>query len=88
MNVLFATSLKEVAVESATNCTRCGGLIIPEAFRDIDLYSVGWRCLLCGEVVDPVILQNRARPSILSPMDEDTTDWQPSEDECELGVMT
>jgi len=61
---------------------------MPEAFRDIDSYSIGWRCLLCGEIVDQVILQNRARPLIPSPMDDESIDWQSSEDEYELGAMT
>jgi len=75
-------------VETRTSCTRCGGFIIPEAFRDIDSYSVGWHCLLCGEIVDHVILQNRARPLVPSPIDDDSTEWQYSENEYELGAMT
>lgn len=64
---------------------------MPEAFRDIDSFSIGWRCLLCGEIVDHVILQNRTMPLTISPSsvnEEDTTDWQSSEDEYELGAMT
>jgi hypothetical protein len=72
-------------VESGSHCTRCGGFVMPEAFRDIGIATIGWHCLLCGETVDAVILQNRARPLQMSPMDEETTDWQASEDECELG---
>jgi len=62
-------------VEPVTGCTRCGGFIIPEAFRDIGLSSLGWRCLLCGEIVDGVILKNRTSPLIPSPMDEEQADW-------------
>lgn len=61
---------------------------MPEEFRDIDSYSIGWRCLLCGEIVDHVILQNRARPLIPCPIDDGSTDWQSSEEEYELGAMT
>ena len=73
-----------------TGCTRCGGLIIPEPFRDIDLFSLGWHCLLCGEIVDGVILRNRAMPSITSSMDEQPVDWeqQSDADECEIETMT
>jgi len=77
-------------VASETSCTRCGGFIIPEGFRDSGSYSVGWHCLLCGEIVDHVILQNRARLLVPSPspIDDDSTEWQYSEDEYELGAMT
>lgn len=62
-------------MEPVTACTRCGGFSIPEAFHDVGLASVGWRCLLCGEIVDGVILKNRAVPFIPSPMDEEPADW-------------
>ena len=46
------------------NCSRCRGLMRAEEFRD---WACGMgtdrfcalRCLVCGEIVDPVILQNR-----------------------------
>jgi hypothetical protein len=73
-------------VESVSSCTRCGGFVMPEAFRDIGMVTIGWHCLLCGETVDDIILQNRARPLLTSPMDEETTDWQDSEHEGEVVV--
>jgi hypothetical protein len=77
-------------VEPVVGCTRCGGFIIPEAFRDIGLCSVGWRCLLCGEVVDSVILRNRAVPLVTSLLDEDPPDWERenSANEYEWEAMT
>lgn len=48
-----------------TTCTRCGGLMVDDSYMDI-LNNVGEskfaakRCVQCGEVVDPVILRNRA----------------------------
>jgi hypothetical protein len=48
------------------NCVRCGGLMVGEFCMDL-LNSIGeleaetLRCVQCGEVVDPVILQNRRR---------------------------
>lgn len=69
---------------SATSCTRCGGFIVPEAFRDIGVSTVGWHCLLCGETVDAVILQNRARPYATSLVDEDPAEWLPAEDDGEF----
>ena len=77
-------------MELLTGCTRCGGLIIPEAFRDIGLISLGWHCLLCGEMVDSVILRNRAVSSVTSPMDEEPADWEQESDtdEYEIEAMT
>ena len=44
-------------------CHRCGGLMVPEWTDDPS--TTGWRCVSCGERIDPVILthrkQNRAR---------------------------
>ncbi|NWF73889.1 MAG: hypothetical protein HXY51_12720 [Nitrospirae bacterium] len=77
-------------MEPLTGCTRCGGLIIPEAFRDVGLVSLGWHCLLCGEIVDGVILHNRAMPSITSPIEEEQDGWDQDSDadEYDLEPMT
>ena len=40
---------------SATRCSRCGGLMVMEQCFDL----LARRCVQCGEIVDPVILQNR-----------------------------
>jgi hypothetical protein len=46
------------------NCARCRGLMRAEEFRDwqcgmgADRFHA-MRCLVCGEIVDAVILQNR-----------------------------
>ena len=46
------------------NCSRCSGLMHAEEFRDwhsgmgMDQFRA-LRCLVCGEIVDPVIVQNR-----------------------------
>lgn len=73
-------------MEPLTGCTRCGGLIIPEAFRDVGLCSLGWHCLLCGEMVDGVILHNREMPSIAFPMDEEPADWEQESDTDEYEI--
>lgn len=42
-------------------CTRCSGMMI----RDHALDEIGraehfvWRCIICGDIVDPIILINR-----------------------------
>lgn len=45
-------------------CTRCQGLMVRDQFVDLRddtgrLEFPGWRCLNCGEVVDPVVLTHR-----------------------------
>lgn len=51
------TSLKR---EPRTDrCHRCGGLMVAERVFEID--SVDWRCVSCGERIDPVILAHRQK---------------------------
>ena len=48
-------------------CPRCQGLMSPEWCVNLN-YDAGemeiltWRCLQCGELIDPVILANRKNP--------------------------
>ncbi len=49
-------------------CERCNGLMVSEQICDLrgtsgDLSVVGYRCLLCGDVVDKTILANRRSSS-------------------------
>ena len=48
-------------------CTRCHGLMVVDSTLDMDIEvernggcSQIWRCVVCGERVDPTILRNRA----------------------------
>ncbi|MFQ5508090.1 MAG: hypothetical protein ACE5FN_02000 [Leptospirillia bacterium] len=48
-------------------CSRCKHAMISDSYTDLldDTGMIGitaWRCLSCGEVVDPVILANRTNP--------------------------
>jgi len=52
-------------------CRRCNGFMMRDSFLDLRddtgrLNFEGWRCLNCGEVIDPVVLTHRtdvpARP--------------------------
>ncbi len=48
------------------NCERCRGFMIRDSFLDMRddsgrLHFNGWRCLNCGEVVDPVVLTHRIK---------------------------
>jgi len=40
-------------------CHRCGNVMVYERFHGADEHFWGWRCVLCGEIVDQVILENR-----------------------------
>ncbi|MDF0672946.1 MAG: hypothetical protein P0120_01205 [Nitrospira sp.] len=47
-------------------CQRCDGLMVSERISDLqglssDLCVDGYRCLLCGNIVDATILENRQR---------------------------
>jgi hypothetical protein len=42
-------------------CDRCGGTMAYEKFYGQNEDYFGWRCILCGEIVDLVILENRLR---------------------------
>ena len=45
-------------------CTRCDGLMVSDNLIDIKESSIamwmkGWRCVSCGNIVDPLIQQHR-----------------------------
>ena len=40
-------------------CQRCGGRMIFEKFYDVNNVFFGWHCVICGEILDPVILLHR-----------------------------
>ena len=40
-------------------CAHCGSLMVLENVCNRSGESKSWRCILCGEYVDPVILENR-----------------------------
>ncbi len=41
------------------HCQRCGGRMIFEKFYDVNSVFFGWHCVICGEILDPVILLHR-----------------------------
>ncbi len=45
--------------ESVMRCHRCQGIMIYEKFYGDCEHFFGWRCVVCGEIVDQVILENR-----------------------------
>jgi hypothetical protein len=44
---------------SFTKCLRCKGAMIYDRFYGLQEQFWGWKCVICGEIVDPVILKNR-----------------------------
>lgn len=47
------------SVNRPPRCHRCGGLIVCETIYGIGEKCTSWRCLLCGDVIDVVILVHR-----------------------------
>lgn len=48
-------------------CDRCGGLLVTEYCMNLQddtgqIDFTAWRCAMCGNVMDPVILKNRQSP--------------------------
>ena len=40
-------------------CHRCGGLMVREEIREVN--QIGMRCIMCGEHIDPLILEHRRK---------------------------
>ena len=40
-------------------CLRCGGRMVAEKYYDVNNVFWGWHCVICGEILDPVILLHR-----------------------------
>lgn len=40
-------------------CHRCGGAMFSDQFRGTTERFWGWKCIFCGEIIDPLILENR-----------------------------
>jgi hypothetical protein len=45
-------------------CLRCNGPMIYDKFYGPHEHFWGWKCVICGEIVDQVILENRQLPRI------------------------
>lgn len=62
-----STPVKLESSASSDACTRCGGLLVSHWCMNVNYDAGGMeiltkRCLQCGEVIDPVILENRQHP--------------------------
>lgn len=45
-------------------CVRCEGLMVPDHYYDLlegsgSLLIEAWRCICCGNIMDPTIVKNR-----------------------------
>ena len=47
------------AKKMGMTCQRCGGRMIFEKFYDVNNVFFGWHCVICGEILDAVILLHR-----------------------------
>ena len=52
-------TVTEKTTTGTDHCHRCGGLMVPE--QVFEIRSIDFRCVSCGERIDPVILAHRQR---------------------------
>ena len=54
-------------------CQRCNGLMTFNKFYGRHGYFFGWRCVICGDILDPVILLHRLSqdPHLTIPKNEE-----------------
>jgi RNase P subunit RPR2 len=60
-------------------CRRCGGLLVPEFFPELDTRSsetTAERCVQCGDVVDRLIILNRSHRPVVSDPKRGVEQWQ------------
>ena len=55
------------------HCQRCNARMAFDKFYGRDSYFFGWRCISCGDILDPVILLHRLSqdPDLAIPENED-----------------
>jgi len=56
----------EINDHRPNRCRRCGGFVIPVRYSDwasdtVEQTFRAWKCVACGDVIDPVIATNRRR---------------------------
>jgi uncharacterized protein with PIN domain len=50
---------KGTVKENRMRCPRCDGAMVFERFQATMEVFYAWRCLNCGEIMDPVVAKNR-----------------------------
>ncbi len=58
-----ASGTERAEGERPNRCDRCGGLLVREGFEEGAGLAEGWRCVICGERLDAIILKNRRERS-------------------------
>lgn len=58
--------------EENMKCTRCQGLMVEDHLLDIQeslgpMWIKSWRCVACGNIVDPLILKHRTAQASQAP---------------------
>ncbi len=48
-----------VGSDKRVRCPRCNGAMVFERFQDMLTLFYAWRCVNCGEIMDPVVSRNR-----------------------------
>lgn len=58
-------------------CSRCAGLMVEDSSMEVELMEgdapiLAWRCVNCGNIIEPVMLRNRlgsvtSQASLVSP---------------------
>jgi len=51
--------MKMINTDKRVRCPRCDGAMVFERFQDMLTLFDAWRCVNCGEIVDPVVSKNR-----------------------------
>ena len=61
-------------------CTQCDGFMVSDNLIDLresyqPMWMRGWRCIACGNIVDPLILRHRAiqEQGVLQPSMRETS---------------
>ena len=52
-------NFSETAPRESRRCHRCQGMMVLEKYYGPGEPFWGWRCYLCGEILDPLICENR-----------------------------
>ena len=58
--------------EANMKCTRCHGLMVEDHLLDVKeslgpMWIKTWRCVACGNIVDPLILKHRSAQASQAP---------------------
>lgn len=46
-------------------CLRCGGAMVRDKFYSSNDWFWGLKCVICGEIIDPLIIRNRMSLNVI-----------------------